>query len=459
MSSELFAVIEEQGLIDGNEVNLQKIQELSKSEIIDFAYNTTEMTSSKHMSREKSVYAFSSSISLSGNVYPCSSLKCRLEKARNLAQFSALYSDRVYIDYFPSDYVNHVEKNDKIDLGSIQERLANDLAVLSYYRPLIEAGKIIPITHPHYCAHCLTKSFGDNADKRLKDIFPALQKRYREETVVTIEKRGKKYIVRVSASETLIEHGSTSYISNTVPYLENVPHILNELEAGKKVTLTSNDIKRINLDKELASHVHNNLVFELASTQTINTRFLTDRDLDIDSIKNILGDPTIDERNQLVQKYFNFLVPFVEDADPAELLKLRQSEGDAFIVFRKGLNQIIDEYKNQKDGFTENDAREIYGDIIEPKLAQLNDKVVIARKKLLKDTASKIVGWAGAISFGWYAGLLPTELATAATTLGLVKVIAELAEGTLNKSNVNSSIRDEPMYFLWKVKKKIEEAK
>ncbi len=455
MSVNLFEAIERHGLIKGGKVNLQKIKKLTSSEIIEFASATRELTSSKHMSREKSAYAFSSSLSLSGSTFPCSALNCRLKKAESLAQFSALYSDRVYIDYFPSEYLNHVEKIEKLNPGEIQKRLANDLSVLSYYRPLIEAQKIIPITHPNYCPHCLTESFGDNADKRFKDIFPALAKRYSEETTATIEKRDGRFIVDIKASEILLEHGGAKLISNKVPYLEKIPRILNQLEAGKKVLLTISDIKKLKLDKELASHVHANLVFELASTQSINTNFLTERDLDIQAIKNVLGDPITEERNQLVQKYLTCLVPFAEDVNPEDLLKIRDGENDAFIVFRQGLNQVIDEYRKQKTGFTENNAREIYGDIIEPKIAQLNSRVSTARKSFIKNTASKIAGWAGAISFGWYSGLLPSDLATVASTLGLIKIIAEITEGTLSKSNIDSTIRDDPMYFLWKVKKTI----
>jgi hypothetical protein len=456
MSVELIEAIEKHGLIKGNKVNARKIRNLNSSEILDFVSATRELTSSKHMSREKSAYAFSSSLSLSGGTFPCSEVVCRLKKAESLAQFSALYSDRVYIDYFPSDYLNHVERIEKLEYGELQNWLVKDLTVLSYYRPLIEAEKIIPITHPNYCSHCLTKSFGDNADKRFKDIFPALAKRYSKETIVTVEKNEGKFVFNVKAPEMLLEHGGAKLITLEIPYSEKIPHVLDQLQAGKKVSLTPNDIKKIKLDKELASYVHTNLVFELASTQSINTNFLTERDLDIQAIRNILGDPATEKRNQLVQKYLTCLVPFAEDVHPEDLLKIRNGENDAFIVFRQGLNQVIDEYRKQKTGFTENDAREIYGDIIEPKLAQLNSRVSTARKSFIKNTASKIAGWAGAISFGWYSGLLPSDLATVASTLGLIKIIAEITEGTLSKSNMDSTIRDDPMYFLWKVKKTIK---
>ena len=458
MSSELFEAMENQGLISGNKVNLNNVKKLSTSEIIDFVTQTRELTSSKHMSREKSPYAFSSSISLGGGASPCSDLNCRLDKAKNLAQFSALYSDRIYINYYPNEYLNHLEKIETIDKEDLQIRFANDLRVLSYFRPLIESQKVIPITHPNYCPHCLAiTSFGKDAEKRFNNIFSSLTKRYNKEMIVAVEKKGSTYGLGITASEELLEHGFTSIFSKTpFPNIEKMPEILSQLHEGKIVILSPSEIRKLGLAEMLARRVRRDLGFELASTQSINTNFLTDRDLDIEVLKDLSGDPTIDERNHLIQKYLTCLVPFIENAKPADLLTIRQNEGDSFITFRKGLNQVIDEYRKQRNKFTENDAREIYGDIIEPKLAQLNIKVNAAQKSLVKNTASKIIGWAGAISLGWYAGLLPADLATAATALGLIKIVAELTENTLTKSNTGDSIRDEPMYYLWKVKKNID---
>jgi hypothetical protein len=131
MSSKLFEVMEKKGVIRGSKVNVKNIQKLSPTQIIDFASETQELTSSEHMGREKSPYVFSSSLSLDGGIYPCESLNCRLDRAKNLAQFSALYSDRIYINYYPSDYLIHLEKVENIDKEELQERFTNDLSVLS----------------------------------------------------------------------------------------------------------------------------------------------------------------------------------------------------------------------------------------------------------------------------------------------------------------------------------------
>jgi hypothetical protein len=458
MSTELFETIEQQGLIRGGKVNLKRIEKLSTSDIVDFGIKTRELTSSKNLKREKSIYAFSTSSSISGGIHPCSSLGCRLDKAKNLAQFAALYGDRVYINYYPNEYLNHFEGIKNKNSSFLKERLVNDLSVLNYLRPLIENNKIIPITHSNYCPHCLAKeSFGGDADKRLGKIFSDLKKRYNKEMIVELEKVGSKYILHATAPEDLLEHGSSNFIANQ-PFnnLDKFPSIMEELNAGRKVTLSRAELRKIGYDEYQSGIIRNNVAFELATTQTTNTNYLTDRNLDIDVLRGLSGDPEVDELNLLVQKYLTCLVPFVEDAIPSDLLKIRKNEEEAFLVFRQSLNQAITEYRKQGREFTERDAQAIYGDIIEPKLAQLNNKVKNAKKNLIKDTTYKILGWTGAISFGLYAGLLPADLATAATALGLVKIMADITEGALAKSTIDANIRDESLYFLWKVQKKVK---
>ena len=460
MSKELFESIEQEGLLNRGRVNLRKIKKLSLSKIVDFAQRTQELTLSDRMNREKTLYSFSSSFSLDGGIYPCSTIRCRLKNATKLSQFSALYGDKIYINYYPNDFAKHPERLHSNEIESIQNQLANDLSVLSYLRPLIEAQKIVPITHLNSCPQCLAeKSFGSDADRRFNKISRHLSKRYSEEITVTLEKDNDLYIMLVRGSEELLEHGGGSFRSTTpFPDLQkHLPEIFRQVERGKKVTLLPTEVRKSNINRFLTQRVFDNTAFELASAQSLNTSYLTDRTLDIDVIRSLSGDSTINERNQIIQKYLTCIVPFVEAAKPEDLLKIRQQEADAFIIFRNALNQFVDEYRKQGKAFTENDARQIFGDIIEPKLAQLNTRVKAAEKSLLKSTAYKIIGWTGAISFGWYAGLLPTDLVNAATALGLIKVVAELTESTLTKSHAPDTIRDEPMYFLWRVRETMKE--
>jgi len=255
----------------------------------------------------------------------------------------------------------------------------------------------------------------------------------------------------------LVEHGGVRLRLFKPPKILNkMSKIRNSLNAGKAVTLSRIEVRKLKFDTYLPQEIRDNLMFELATTQSINATLLTDRDLDVDILKKLSNNQKIKKQNHLLQKHLTCFVPFIGETSPEELLKIRQSEEDSFILFRKGLNQAIDEYKIQGDEITENDAKAIYGDIIEPKLSELDIKVKKAKRKLARETISSVAGWTGAISLGWFAGLLPNDLVNAAATLGLVKVVAEITRSTMVKSKTDEDIQEEPMYFLWKVKRASE---
>ncbi len=153
----------------------------------------------------------------------------------------------------------------------------------------------------------------------------------------------------------------------------------------------------------------------------------------------------------LMQKYLTCLLPFVESVDAQSLIKLRNSEQEAFILFRAALTKAIEEYKIAGDSFTERDAQAVYADILQPRLASLSAKISKADKSLFKGVVRKIAGWTGAISVGFLTGIFTTPLAGAAA-FGATKIGAEVIEETMAKSDKKETISQDELYFLWKVK-------
>jgi hypothetical protein len=84
----------------------------------------------------------------------------------------------------------------------------------------------------------------------------------------------------------------------------------------------------------------------------------------------------------------------------------------------------------------------------------LDLKLQTARNSLIKKSRRKLTAWVGAISFGLFAGLVPSGLESAAKILGLTKVIADLGESALEAKADENIVRNEDMFFLWKVREK-----
>ena len=221
---------------------------------------------------------------------------------------------------------------------------------------------------------------------------------------------------------------------------------------GEIVTLNRSEIRKMGLHKRLAGEIYGNIRLELFTSQIFHTSFLTERPIHIDIINSISEDSSLYRRNMLVEKYLTTLVPFLSDIDVADLIKLRNREQESFIVFRQSLNRAIDECRKSDEHLLERSAKEIYSDIIAPQLAKLDLRIRSAKKDLVKSTRRKALAWGGAISFGMYTGFIPSELAAVASIIGLSKIIADFLEMSMNKSDVTEFIKNEEMYFLWRIR-------
>ena len=150
------------------------------------------------------------------------------------------------------------------------------------------------------------------------------------------------------------------------------------------------------------------------------------------------------------------MLPFLSNVSIEDLLALRQGEADAFISFRRAFAKAVDEnVRGRGCKLTEDNAHAIFKEVIEPELARLNRKVTSATKSIFRKSHAGIVGWAAALSVGFYFGFVDSSLIAAAKALGLTKVTADLAAGFLGCSG-EDAIRDENMYFLWKVQQRAQ---
>jgi len=458
MNSLLFEQIDNSGLVKQGKVNKEAISRLTKTNIIDFVQQSVDLTDATVLQGEKELFTHSASLSLGGGSWPCENVECRKRKAEEIAQFAAFYSDRVYIHNFIADFLLHFDQDNPPDEFEIKFHLVNDLEVLNILRPLIEAEAIIPITIPYCCPHCFAEHILKQSDElRVKKGVKHLANRYRKETTFSLRLYKHEYILDIKGPEDLIEHERRLRVLSNPPLgLDKHPQVKKQIESGKEVRLSKKAIEDMHLDKNLAQKIFRNVRFELIASQCLNSKFVTERTIDIDLIKNISCDRDIDRRNQIIQQHLTTLVPFLGNIASSDILRIKKGEMDAFLLFRKALNDAIDECRKQKLNFSEADARAIYQDILRPRLAHLNQKVKTARKSLVKTSATKILAWTGAITFGLYTGFLPTELAGLAKALGLTKVLAELTENLMSQRKIEKVIQNEDLYFLWKVKREVD---
>lgn len=446
------------GFLTFGKVNKSKVASSPVADLIDLAAEIAQDTSAEQLSREDSIFAQSASLPLGGGRKYCHVLKCRSERIYQLSQFALLYCDRVYVKNFLTDHIPHPGGIRWSDEDRFREEFTNDLTILNEMRPVVEKGILIPFTPPlNCCPHCLAaQGLGPDADARLKTLEKHLRKQFAPELTYELYKSGEEYVLGVEGPERLIDHGRHAFTFAHLPeLLRGMPRLMRKVEAGEIVPLSKTAGNKLGYHHRLAEQVLENVAFEVATSQSLNTSFLTDRSLHIEALTILSESDRIQRRNLIAQKHLTSFVPFLDGVPLEDLIKLREEEGEAFVLYRHALNEAIDEYKEQRD-FTARDAQALYSDVIAPRIAALDGKVRSARKKLLKDTGLGVFAWVGAISFGIYAGFVPADLVAGAQALGLTKVVAELGKLALDGADLTKDIRNEDMYFLWRIRRAVK---
>lgn len=459
MNSLIFEQIDNAGFIRNGEINTEKISKLTPFDIIEFAQESAEITSASDLNPEKNLFTHSASMSLGAGRRPCSELGCRLDRANELSQFAAFYSDKIYMHNFIAEHLRHLESKQYPDEQLMRMNFVYDMVVFDFLRPFIEAEIIIPITAPNHCPHCFVESIlKDENDTRLKHAFEELVEKYNKGISYSIQRDDSGlFNMRLEGSDELLNHGFRAYVSNEMPiyFKKGQKALKKRLLDGEKVILSKKAIQDMEIDVQLADEVFRNAYFSLSTAHCLNTSFVTERELDISFINSITPDKEIDRRNAIIKKHLTCLVPFIDNIKTSDILKIRKEEGEAFLRFRGALNIAINESLKQKEKFTENTAREIYQDVIRPELANLEKKAQKARKSIIKDISTKIVSWGiAAIGIGIWAGIPSSGKAEIARSLGLLAVLQSLTEGIIKGTNTENSVEQSDMYFLWKVKKK-----
>lgn len=453
METPLRDLFENPGLVVDGKPVFKRIQKASLRQIADLCLQSGDISSYENLQPVPSIFSHTASLPLGGDNYPCSSISCRLQKVKELAQFAALYSDKVYVRNFLYDSADE-EVLTKRGKDLVMERFATDLIVFSTLLPLIEAGKVQLVTFQKICPHCLSlKSLQQNAGLQFDKASNDLEKRYYSEVNYSLRYEDGALALDGRGPDILVPHGENHHIFDDPTQLGiGAARLIEKTKAAGELKLTLTQAKRIKAGMYFFRPVINSIAFELGGAHFFKTSYLSDSDLEVNFIRNVTTDPIARRRTTLMMKYLTCLIPFIDSVDTSKLITLREDEQESFVLFRSALNKAIDEYKVHGDTLTQRDAQAIYADIVQPRLAALDAKIRAAKRKFVKKSMREILGWTGAISFGYYTGIFTGSPFAGAAAFGAAKAGAELLESTMTKSDVKETIKQDDMYFLWKVK-------
>lgn len=454
MSNKVFSILKKRGFIGKNGPKASSVSSASLSKLIDTANEIEEAIKASHKPVKDSIYSYSASLSLGGDgIVACKNLDCRIERINSLARFALMYSDSVYINSFFSYYT---EIDDDSNIDYIKRDFYDDLLALYEIYPLVEHG-YVNFYSPEggVCFSCQAKEFlGDFSANLFSSEYKSLQQAYLDKMIVTCEEDEGLYIFNYDGPPPYFDHISTSTGINIPEELVVRPSILKRIEKGEIVTLSKTVIKALGLHIDRAHDIATDVVHGIVTSGCLNTTFLTHHDLHIKFLNSLQNIPEVRKKNAISLEHLTSIVPFVEDVSLRDLLKVRQRESEAFVLYRQALNNAIDTFIKSGSAFTKQDARQLHGDVIAPSLAYLDKKVGQAKRDLISRPFRSLVGVVGAISFGILTGLIPPDMSNIAKTMGLVKFGADIIDQTMGTGDKENAITTDKFYFLWKVQNK-----
>jgi DNA-binding transcriptional ArsR family regulator len=156
---------------------------------------------SQRKSGLSSVFDFAANHSLSGDIYPCSALGCRLSNVDELGRFAALYADHVLV---LNPLRLHIpDKFESID----QKILMDDISVLYRLKPLLESGilELAPRTL-RLCRECFNKLKRTELQvkRKVRELIAPRIGEFRIE-IESVEELGK-HVLKIDGPEELLSH-------------------------------------------------------------------------------------------------------------------------------------------------------------------------------------------------------------------------------------------------------------
>lgn len=384
-----------------------------------------------------SPYGFISNTQLRGGPYPCSHLKCRTKRVRQLAIFASLYADQVLI---PDPFWFFQNRRD--DLVS-RIFLVGDLLMLKELRPLLEAGiiRIAPAVFP--VCQAAKEMFDRESDRLARDLEEAgslMSDEYVSRCSFQSELGSSGACISVNGPEQLVEHGET--IAANLP-----PVLRSKIEDDPSYTPTESE-QRFIARELFVDPVLDDLMLQNWITRFYDVRYLSDRTLD-EILVGLIDDRSLRIHTAQLAEGITHTVPVLHNADIEELLEIRMEEGEAFSVYRNSLETLVRRARESEP--TAEAIREEFNENVKPEIDRL-EAVVRAKKEEAKaDIRERLVLGGGLVSVAVFSGLLPPDVSQVISWLGGSKYGMDVLERLNELYREPAAVRQSEYYFVWRL--------
>lgn len=253
--------------------------------------------------------------------------------------------------------------------------------------------------------------------------------------ISTDNKLGDLYI-HVEPKSNLILPSETFY------RIEDNPKCLEKYLKTPNASLPFETLKELGLVDYILDPIINDFILHNVWNESLKTTYLTNRPIDTLIMKKLGQDNT---SNKATLNYIKPVLPLIQNVNLENLLKIRDTDYDSFLVYRDKLREII----KINDLKTEKDYQNAYNDLIQPEINRMNNVLRKNRKHLIKRIGIDVGLTSIICSIGMYNHFSFDGITGLMSLLGISTGIKDIVE-----LSSKEFIEENELYFLWKVNEK-----
>ena len=419
-------------------------KKLKDTEIIDIALNCYKLTETRPNLNNGSFFNFTASTSISGGVFPCSAIDCRLRNVYELSVFAALYADKILIpNYF--EYMHNFSGNFKSKEHFIKfiNILIGDLILMLNLKPLINEGIVCinPRTR-YYCDNCLKEQL--TQEKDIDKIFKKIENKVSSNVI-------KNVTFTLDFSGTIITSGGKDYLSTETLKFIKLPQSLKKYIKKSPHTFSAREVKNLKLYEPFVNPALDDLIFQKYLMLKHDVVYLTNRRFEADLINILETDTEKETLGKVILEGLSHELPFVRNADISKLLKIRKNENSAFISYRDALKNTLIEVSSEKNV---RKIKKIMRDNVIPEVNKIDRIIKTHKDDLGIKIKGKVLFNGMIITSGLFAktffGLDIPNIITVA--LGGIFTVKDIFPDLLSSLTIPIEAKRNNFYFLWKLK-------
>jgi hypothetical protein len=321
--------------------------------------------------------------------------------------------------------------------------LARGLLSVVEMRPVIDAGIVVPVRAAHYfCPDC-SPGLAPESDRIIEvknELYSTAFSRFRM-TYVPRKSGGGKIIL--NGPDDYVEHGELRY-----PVERNCPWIPTGRRGSQIAQLTPDQMRK----SGLIGRLFNKMAMDIAAQQVFglqyNSAYLTDTGGEAQFLKMLDKNDHLATRTAALCSQMTHSIPLFMNLPVDTVMRIRREDYAAFASYRAALAKILSEHVAAGEELTVQEAKELYSDVLEPEILNLEQQAKNEQKYGVRKTALKYGVTAAVIGFGAYTGLLPAHLTQLILALGGVKLIGEMTDALTSMEKNPTKVRNSNLYFL-----------